>query len=61
MNRPNYKEVLEYIEMKGITVEEAYDAFCRMGRPPLVKTMKAVFRRVAKSQWCCEEKKEMKE
>lgn len=46
MKRPNYKEVLEYIEMKGITVEESYEAFCRMGRPPLVKTMKAVFRRV---------------
>lgn len=49
--RPNYEEVLDYINEKGVTGLEAYNAFCRMHRRPLTRTMKAVYRRLDKSQW----------
>jgi len=39
-------EVLEYMEDKEITYEEAYHAFTRMGRRPLPRTMKAVRKEV---------------
>ena len=35
-------EVLEYMQHKNITYEEAYHAFTRMGRRPLQRTMQAV-------------------
>ena len=39
-------EVLEYMEDKEITYEEAYHAFTRMGRRPLQRTMQAVRKEV---------------
>ena len=47
-------EVLEYMDDKNIGYEEAYHAFTRMGRSPLVRTMQAVRKEV-------ERRKEMKE
>ena len=39
-------EVLEYMQHKNITYEEAFHAFTRMGRRPLPRTMRAVRREV---------------
>ena len=39
-------EVLEYMQHKNITYEEAYHAFTRMGRRPLQRTMQAVRKEV---------------
>jgi len=39
-------EVLEYMRVKEIGYEEAYHAFTRMGRRPLLRTMQAVRKEV---------------
>mgnify|MGYP001561605062 CR=1 FL=1 len=44
------EEMLEYMQHKNITYEEAYHAFSRMGRRPLQRTMQAVRKEVERTK-----------